>query len=326
MVRTRSASKGSKNEFHDEQERSEKLPSSIEKENDVENDQEKVVGKDDYSGGIDVENADADADAIDNDETENEDGESQETTEKSHHNNTVQPRRIRRRMRIGKSHNGNKSSSSSSRIRMGEKNELTHLIPGYVAPMKLQSSSLDKYRCDSMTELGRRAERNDTSTKDFVLEATVGKVMANNSTNDGLSARGSNTVATYSNFKRGVKVAKDDTAGDGWFNMRPSAMTEELKTDLAVIRNRTYLDPKRFYKSSDKNHKIIQMGTVVEGASEFYSSRLTKKQRRLNLTEELMADPSSSKYTKKMFKKMADEKSYQAKLRKPKKRAKSTFY
>eukprot|EP00536_Pseudo-nitzschia_multiseries_P004744 jgi/Psemu1/237909/estExt_Genewise1.C_810047 len=134
-------------------------------------------------------------------------------------------------------------------------------------------------------------------------------------------------AAAYSHFKHGAKRVPDDTAGKGWFGMKPSAMTDELKTDLAIIRNRSYLDPKRFYKSTDKHHKIVQVGTVIEGASEFYSSRLTKKERRANLTEELMADKSTADYAKNKFQKMAKEKAYQAELRKnrPKKRSRKLY-
>jgi len=215
--------------------------------------------------------------------------------------------------------------NSDKKKKRNEKNALTDLIPGYTAPMKLDSSSLDKYRC-GIKELGRRAERKDTSTRDFVLEATAQK--ANNSmkkTKEGFLPK--SYTAAYSHFKRGAKRAPDDTAGKGWFGMQPSVMTDDLKTDLAMIRNRTYLDPKRFYKSTDKNHSIVQMGTVIEGAAEFYSSRLTKKERRANLTEELMADTATLDYAKNKFKKMAKEKSYQAELRKhkPKKRSR-TFY
>lgn len=191
--------------------------------------------------------------------------------------------------------------------------------------MRLESSSLDKYKC-GIRELGRRAERNDASTRDFVLEATAKKVNNNMKKTKGGFLPKSYTAA-YSHFKRGAKRAPDDTAGKEWFGMKPSAMTDELKTDLAIIRNRTYLDPKRFYKSTDKHHSIVQVGTVIEGAAEFHSSRLTKKERRANLTEELMADPATLNYTKNKFKKMAQEKFYQSELRKnkPKKKARK-FY
>lgn len=205
------------------------------------------------------------------------------------------------------------------------RNALTHLIPGYTAPMRLDSSTLNKYRC-GINELGRRAERKDASTRDFVVEATAQKASSSmRKTKEGFLPK--SYSAAYSNFKQGAKREPVEITGKGWFGMKPSAMTEDLKTDLAIIRNRTYLDPKHFYKSSDKHHSIVQVGTVIEGASEFYSSRLTKKERRTNLTEELMADTATLDYTKNKFKKMEREKNRHAELRKnrSKKRARK-FY
>ena len=51
----------------------------------------------------------------------------------------------------------------------------------------------------------------------------------------------------------------------------------------------------------------MQVGTVIEGAAEYYSSRLTKKQRRSNITEEILADPDTSTWAKNKFKKMSRE-------------------
>ncbi|KAG7368687.1 Fcf2 pre-rRNA processing [Nitzschia inconspicua] len=205
------------------------------------------------------------------------------------------------------------------------KNALTHLIPGYTAPMKLLSSSLDKFRpAGGIRELQKRAERTDASTKDFVLEATSKHTRAMSTSEGGLLPKSYTTA--YSSFKRGTKRPPDTSVGKGWFGMTPTPLTEEVKTDLAVIRNRTYLDPKRFYKSADKHHRVVQVGTVVEGASEYFSSRLTKKERRSNFTDEIMADPASSDYAKNKFKQMSREKTRQAELRKQKPKKARKFY
>ena len=145
------------------------------------------------------------------------------------------------------------------------------------------------------------------------------------STTTGNSMKTSSLPASYTNayssFKKGVKRTPDLTAGKGWFGMKPAPATEELKTDLAVIRNRSYLDPKRFYKNADKSrpNQIVQRGTVIEGPSEYYSSRLTKKQRRSNITEEFMNDAgdgnggrSGRDYAQRKFKDMAREKTQKA--------------
>jgi hypothetical protein len=92
--------------------------------------------------------------------------------------------------------------------------------------------------------------------------------------------------------------------------MQSTERTEEVKTDLAVLRMRHILDPKRFYKSTDASlgKGFIQVGTVLEGAGEYYSQRLTKKQRRANVTEELMADTNVTNYAKKKFLEIQHEK------------------
>eukprot|EP00980_Cylindrotheca_fusiformis_P006626 scaffold1390_cov138-Cylindrotheca_fusiformis.AAC.29 len=192
------------------------------------------------------------------------------------------------------------------------KNELTKLIPGYIAEMRLSTPSLDRYRpAGGIKALERRAELTDRSTKDHLVETTKHHTDAMQMTSSGFLPN--SYVSAYSSFKKGSKRNVDESAGNGWFNMQPTPMTEELKTDLAVLRNRTYLDPKKFYKSADKHSKIVQLGTVIEGAAEYYSSRMTKKQRRSNITEEILADPSTADYATNKFKNMSRDKRERAK-------------
>jgi hypothetical protein len=200
------------------------------------------------------------------------------------------------------------------RKKKSQKNPLSKLLPGYTAPMQLNTSSLDSYRpAGGIKDLQRRAQRSDSSTRGFVKEATQNHADVMQSMSKGLVAP--SYTAAYSSFKKGTKRAPDKTAGGGWFNMVATPMTDELKADLAVIRNRNYLDPKKFYKSSDKQGSVVQLGTVIEGAAEYHSARLTKKQRRTNLTEEIMADPASANYARKKFRSMAQAKTQEAKQR-----------
>eukprot|EP00934_Nitzschia_sp_Nitz4_P002150 Nitzschia sp. Nitz4//scaffold65_size103378//31684//32505//NITZ4_004461-RA/size103378-processed-gene-0.46-mRNA-1//-1//CDS//3329556225//2150//frame0 len=208
-----------------------------------------------------------------------------------------------------------------------EGNELTKLIPGYTAPMKLDTSSLDKYRpVGGLQELQRRAELQDMTTRHYASTTKHSDAMQKASSK-GILSKNFSYEAAYSSFKKGTKKAPDTTAGKGWFGMTPTPLTEELKADLSVIRNRNYLDPKKFYKSSDKFGSVVQVGTVIEGASEYYSSRLTKKQRRNNFTEEIMADPASADYARNKFREMARDKTALAKKRahKPKRSGKRGF-
>lgn len=90
-----------------------------------------------------------------------------------------------------------------------------------------------------------------------------------------------------------------DTTGKGWFDMPAPTITPELKKDLEILQLRHVMDPKRHFKRSGKSKalpKYFQIGTVIEPASEFYSSRLTKKERKITLVDELLSDQKLKSY------------------------------
>lgn len=92
-----------------------------------------------------------------------------------------------------------------------------------------------------------------------------------------------------------------DTTGSNWFDMPAPVITPELKQDLQLLKLRGVIDPKRHYKKSDKSKKLpkyFQVGTVVEPASDFYASRLTKKERKTSIADELLADSTLAQYRK----------------------------
>eukprot|EP01025_Chloroclados_australasicus_P036334 TRINITY_DN3702_c0_g1_i4.p1 TRINITY_DN3702_c0_g1~~TRINITY_DN3702_c0_g1_i4.p1 ORF type:complete len:361 (-),score=37.40 TRINITY_DN3702_c0_g1_i4:577-1629(-) len=135
------------------------------------------------------------------------------------------------------------------------------------------------------------------------------------------------------NHKRMLKEARAkqaDTKGKEWYDLPAPTITPELERDLKVVRLRENFDPKRFYKSfeSDKLPKYFQIGTVIQGAADFYSGRLPKRLRRKTITEELLADPDLKEMRKKRFDQIVDEKKqWQAskkERKKAKKKAKST--
>jgi hypothetical protein len=117
--------------------------------------------------------------------------------------------------------------------------------------------------------------------------------------------------------KEARKLAPD-TAGKGWFDMPAQEITAELKRDLRLLKLRGTWDPKRFYKSNDtsKFPKYFQIGTVVEGATEFYSSRLTKKDRKQTITEEVLANEDITNYRKRRYNAVQDQSQYFAGKRK----------
>jgi hypothetical protein len=91
-------------------------------------------------------------------------------------------------------------------------------------------------------------------------------------------------------------VAKLDTkpdAGPEWFNLPKTNLTPELKRDLQLLRMRgsAVLDPKRHYKKDKSRSQMpnySQVGTIVEGPTEFYSARLTGRERKTTLVGEAM--------------------------------------
>ncbi|KAL4446201.1 hypothetical protein ABPG77_003008 [Micractinium sp. CCAP 211/92] len=114
---------------------------------------------------------------------------------------------------------------------------------------------------------------------------------------------------------KAARQERPDTAGKGWFDLPATQVTDEVKNDLRMLRLRGAMDPKAHYKKLDttKFPKYFQMGTVVESAADFYSARLTKKQRKRTLTEEVMADAQLTEVRKKRFTKLQEERSYWSK-------------
>jgi hypothetical protein len=91
---------------------------------------------------------------------------------------------------------------------------------------------------------------------------------------------------------------------------------------------RAVLDPKRMYKKqgSFKVPEYSQMGTIIEGPTEFFSSRITKAERTNTLLEETLVKESEtgrfkSKYTELQRKQRSGKKAfYKSLLAKRKKR------
>lgn len=90
-----------------------------------------------------------------------------------------------------------------------------------------------------------------------------------------------------------------DTTGKGWFDMPAPTITPELKKDLEILQLRHVMDPKRHFKRAGKSKalpKYFQVGTVVEPASEFYSGRMTRRERKTTLVDELLSDQYLKSY------------------------------
>lgn len=117
----------------------------------------------------------------------------------------------------------------------------------------------------------------------------------------------SGTSSASSSARKAVPSEAGAQESD-WHEIPVARMTPELQKDLRVIENRQHLDPKRFYKSSGTGRRKgelpnrVHVGTIVVGAHEFYSSRLTRRERRRSVLDEVLCDERVMNYTKKKFK------------------------
>ncbi|GAV64397.1 LOW QUALITY PROTEIN: Fcf2 domain-containing protein, partial [Cephalotus follicularis] len=107
-----------------------------------------------------------------------------------------------------------------------------------------------------------------------------------------------------------------DTAGKSWFDMPAPTLTPELKKDLQLLKLRSAIDPKR-HKNGDSKSKTLPkyfqaslfVETIVESAEEFFSNRLTKKERKATIADELLSDSTFVQYRKRKIREI-EEKSH----------------
>ncbi|XRM44546.1 dTDP-fucopyranose mutase [Aspergillus tubingensis] len=88
------------------------------------------------------------------------------------------------------------------------------------------------------------------------------------------------------------------TAGSAWFDLPKTELTTELKRDLQLLRMRSVLDPKRHYKKEGgkaRPPQYSQVGTIIEGPTEFFSSRIAKRDRKKTFVEEALAAEQRNK-------------------------------
>ncbi|ORE06860.1 Fcf2-domain-containing protein [Rhizopus microsporus var. microsporus] len=96
---------------------------------------------------------------------------------------------------------------------------------------------------------------------------------------------------------------REKTTGKDWFDMPRPEITPELKRELQILKMRHVLDRKRHYKKMGKKEdpKYFQVGTIIEGPTEFYSARLTKKERKQTIIDELLANEEQKQYYKRKY-------------------------
>ncbi|EMT70638.1 rRNA-processing protein fcf2 [Fusarium odoratissimum] len=83
-------------------------------------------------------------------------------------------------------------------------------------------------------------------------------------------------------------------------NLPKTNMTPEFKREWQVLRMRGILDPKHQKKNLRASApEYSQVGEIIAGPTEFFSARLTRKERKNTLLEEVTRDLDSHKFTDK---------------------------
>lgn len=73
----------------------------------------------------------------------------------------------------------------------------------------------------------------------------------------------------------------------------------KVKREFQLLRMRGILDGKKHFKKDNRKDafpQYSQMGTLVEGPTEYYSARVSRKDRKQTLVEEVLASEANSKY------------------------------
>lgn len=105
-------------------------------------------------------------------------------------------------------------------------------------------------------------------------------------------------------LRKRLAEEKKATAGSSWFNLPRTDLTPELKRDLQLLKMRGTLDPKRFYKKDSSQFSVpefSQIGTIIEGPTEYYTGRLQNKDRKKTFVEEVLAGEAETGRFKKKY-------------------------
>ncbi|KAF5978042.1 hypothetical protein FBULB1_6287 [Fusarium bulbicola] len=165
---------------------------------------------------------------------------------------------------------------------------------------------------DRVDELLRKAEQRlkDGSASAIVSSTTSNAVVAGDAattkhvkqqnSSDSSSKKDGLTVRAPPQPQLGLKAKEKSTAGPEWFDLPKTNMTPEFKREWQVLRMRGILDPKHQKKNLRASApEYSQVGEIIAGPTEFFSARLTRKERKNTLLEEVTRDLDSHKFTDK---------------------------
>ncbi|TRX94883.1 hypothetical protein FHL15_004344 [Xylaria flabelliformis] len=99
------------------------------------------------------------------------------------------------------------------------------------------------------------------------------------------------------------EMAHKADAGPQWFNLPATDLTPELRRDLQLLKMRDVLDPKRHYKKDTTRAipEFSQVGTIMPGPTDYFSARMTKKDRKRTLLEDVLATEDTTRRFKSKY-------------------------
>ncbi|KAI1005213.1 hypothetical protein K3495_g3003 [Podosphaera aphanis] len=130
-------------------------------------------------------------------------------------------------------------------------------------------------------------------------------------------------ITDQASVKNNLNEVKKASAGPDWYDLPRTELTPEVKRDLKLLRMRDVLDPKRHYKKDQRKSEFpefSQVGTIIEGPTEYYNGRLSNKERKQTLVEETLHSTKSmqrfkSKYAEIQAVKTSGKKAHYKKLK-----------
>ncbi|KAK4217328.1 rRNA-processing protein fcf2 [Rhypophila decipiens] len=146
-----------------------------------------------------------------------------------------------------------------------------------------------------------------------------------------ISTEGQAVVAKTQSKELSVRIPKPaqaKTAADkkdalaDWYNLPKTELTPELKRDLQILKMRDVvaMGKQYFKKDSRKNFvpEYCAVGRILPGATDGSNHRLTKKEQKRTIVEEVLAGQTTSKFKSKYHevqeKKQSGNKLYYKKL------------
>lgn len=125
-----------------------------------------------------------------------------------------------------------------------------------------------------------------------------------------LPVKKDDVVIRVPQFQNKKDKKNPDDAGPNWFGLPKTVVTPEAKRDFQVLRMRGVVDAKHHFRKDTRRDlipKFSAFGTIVEGAMEGRGARLTRKERRRTIAEEVLASQTANDSFKKRYGKIQDQ-------------------